>query len=196
MAKAATASIPPLDPIALSLDLPGTNDLDAVLPSPQPNLVSPRRSNSLQAKSASQFPPIYTSIPTSPVYTPHPTSTIRSALQLGDATPPPQLNIDFPFSSEKGSTRPSSFLSETSTNSSIPSPLVASFPSVPLSSPPLPDPASVFHGDGHQLNTSRPRPARAPSFFEATPLSAAPVGHEFLPSSGTFSKNMGHGSFS
>jgi hypothetical protein len=138
--------------------------------------------------SASQFPPIYTSVPTSPVYTPHKQpSALRTALRPEDAMQP--LHIDS-LAAGMEPARPTSLVSEDisegSSNSSIISPLFDSFPSVPTStSPSLPE-SPFLQGHGHDhlqaTTTRRPTlPVAAPSFFDAAPLSSAVVGAEFLP---------------
>jgi len=196
-AKAAAASIPPLDPVAFSLQVASPKNSDTILPSPQPHLVSPRRSKSFQATSASHFPPLYTPVPTSPVYTPNqPPSSYRSALRPEDAMQP--LHIDSPFLAGKEQVRPTSLggVSENSSNSSILSPLFDSFPSVPTTtSPSLPDSPLVSHGLGHghdHQTTTRPTlPLTIPSFFDSAPLSLALVGAEFLPSPSPFPRSPG-----
>jgi len=194
-AKAAVASIPPLDPISFSLDVTGPESSNTPLPSPQPDLVSPRRSKSFHTVSNSQFPPLYTPTPTSPVYTSHLTpTTLRSALRPEDAMQP--LHIDSLFLTKEPD-RPTSLVSEGvsegSSNSSIFSPLFDSFPSVPAStSPPLSDSPCLPYDhrlDRLQNTTRQTLPSAAPSsffdvpsFFDAAPLSSAVVGAEFLPS--------------
>jgi hypothetical protein len=188
-AKAAAASIPHLDPIGFSLDIPSP-EISDVLPSPQPDLVSPRRSKSFQSTSVPQFPPIYTPVPTSPVYTPHnQPSTLRTALRPEDAMQ--HLHIDASFLTGKSPTRTTSPISEgiseeSSSNSSILSPLFDSFPSVPTStSPSLPESPFLSLGNGRdrpQIAPLRPTlPLATPSFFDSAPLSSAVVGAEFLP---------------
>jgi len=187
-AKAAAASIPHLDPIGFSLEIPGIEDGDILLPSPQPELASPRRSKSFQSTSVPQFPPIYTPVPTSPVYTPHKQpSTVRSVLRPEDAMQP--LHIDSVFLAGKssgGTTSPGSEgISEESSNSSILSPLFDSFPCVPtVTSPSLPESPLLSQGNGHKrppIITRPSLPLATPSFFDAAPSSSAVVGAEFLP---------------
>ena len=187
-AKAAAASIPHLDPIGFSLDIPGIEDGDILLPSPQPELVSPRRSKSFQSTPVPQFPPIYTPVPTSPVYTPHgQLTTLRSVLRPEDAMQP--LHIDSVFLAGKSSGRTTSpvseGISEESSNSSILSPLFDSFPSVPtITSPSLPESPLLSQGNEHKCPPIVTHPSLPPptaSFFDAAPLSSAVVGAEFLP---------------
>ena len=188
-AKAAAASIPHLEPIGFSLEIPGIDDGDILLPSPQPELVSPRRSKSFQSTSVPQFPPIYTPVPTSPVYTPHkqPSTTLRTALRPEDAMQP--LHIDSIFLTGNPSDRTTSpvseGVSEESSSSSILSPLFDSFPSVPtVTSPSLPESPLLAQGNGHKRPPTMTRPSlppTTPSFFDAAPLSSAVVGAEFLP---------------
>lgn len=162
-AKAAAAAIPPLDPVSFSLEVPVVQDV--VPPSPLDDLVSPRRSSSLNVTSTSQFPPVYSPMPTSPVYTPHMHS---SAMRLEEVSQP--LHVDALLPGPAENTRPSSWASADSTTSSIPSPLFDSFPAVPHAAAPPPS-AGFTH---HVL------PLSLPSFFDANPLSSTPVGSEFI----------------
>lgn len=190
--RAAAASIPHLDATVFSVDVPIPELSDTLLPFPQPESGSPRRSKSFQTMPTSQFPPIYTPVPTSPVYTPQKSPAgLRTALRPEDAMQ--SLHIDS-FLTGKELHRPTSLLSEGvsegSSHSSFISPLFDSFPSVPTStSPSLPDSPYVVHGQDdrpviseHPVAPTHPKLAlRAPSFFDAAPLSSAVVGAEFLP---------------
>jgi hypothetical protein len=171
-AKSAAASIPPLEPISFQLEVPMA--LKTGPPSPVEELVSPRRSASLHVTSSSQFPPVYSPMPTSPVYTPF----TATAPRPDDVFQP--LRIDGLLPEPKEPVRPTSWVSVNSTSSSIPSPLFDSFPAVPQAAP-LPTSAGFSHTNGHIRNAPRPSlPLSLPSFFDATPLSSTPVGSEFV----------------